>query len=206
MYDKKYLKSLYNLNQDLKKIFGLYYIFPDGIIIGKDESKKGTFALSFIYTTLCKQGYVILVDSKLLFEIFKHYKMSQIYGLEVRDLKIGAVVNDEFIVFAIYQPLNDNLISRLETGKMYLYENYENELELSDDVVTSLYNKAAVNVYIGDRRVILCKAVMPTLKKNSKIKLQMKDKIENNIFYSRLNILNGGTECTIYHVFRCLNV
>lgn len=206
MYDKKYLKSLYNLNQDLKKIFGLYYIFQDGIIIGKDESKKGTFALSLLYASLCKSGYAILVDSKLLFEIFKQYKMTQIDGLEVRDLKIGAVANGEFIIFAIYQPLNDNLLSRLETGKMYLHENYENELELSDDIVTSLYNKDAVNVYIGDRRVILCKAVIPTLKKNSKIKLQMKDKIENNIFYSRLNISNDGIGCTIYHVFRCLNV
>ena len=207
MYDKKYLKELYNMNQDLKKVFESYYVYENGIVLNKDMSnkKKGVVASTPLYIELNKPGHVILVNSQLLFEIFKNYKMSQIEGMVVKDLRIGAMVDGEFKLFAIYQQANDDIIGWLRKNSLYINTEYEAKVSLSEDNILSLVNKESVNIYIGSRRIILCKAVVPTLKKTSNIDIHMQNKMEDNIFHCKLIIDNGGG-CLLTQVFRCLNV
>lgn len=207
MMDKKYLKELYNMNQDIKKVFEVYYIFNTGIILNAQlDQCKGMYIESDLYSQLYRPDMVIMVNSLLLFEIFKKYKISQIERLEIKDSRmIGAVVNGEFQMFAIYKSLNEEIKKIYNANKPYIHNIYEYKTEIDSDQLASLMNKESINVFINNRRLILCKSAIPAIKKNSNIQIEIQEKMIDNIFYARLRIDNLSG-CIIYRTFRCLNV
>lgn len=207
MLDKKYLKELHNMNQDIKKVFETYYVFNTGIILNTCIDKsKGVYVESDLYKELYQPDKVIMVNSILLFEIFKKYKISQIEGLEVREGRmIGAIVNGQFEMFAIYKPLDDVIKNVYNISESYIYNKYEHIVELTESQREALLNKESISVILNDRRIILCKSVISTIKKKSLILIESQDKMVDNIFYTRLKIDNSSN-CIINHTFRCLNV
>ena len=151
MLDKKYLKKLYNINQDIKKVFEVYYVFNNGVILssGKDVQKGIVINTDLFKDLLDNSDNVIVINSLLLFEIFKKFKISQIEGIEIRDSKIGAIADGEFQIFAIYKPINDKILSLYSLNSPYIENNYMLFKELlnsnaciilKDNKAISLYN------------------------------------------------------------------
>lgn len=208
MYTKKYLKELYTMNQDLKNVFKFYYVYNNGIILNKEMTKKnkGVICMTSLYVELNKPGYVIMVNSILLYEIFKNYKMSQIEGMEVKDLRIGAIVEGEFKIFAIYQQVTDIMTKWLFTNNYYVNMDYKYKLQLPDDDIKALLNKEIVNVRMDNRRIILCKSTIPILKKTSVVNVHMETKMTNDIFHCKIITDNSKGVYSLIQVFRCLNV
>lgn len=206
MLEKKYLKELYTMNQDIKKIFDIYYVFDTGFIFNSElKKRKGVFVESNLYERLYKPNHVITVHSLLLFQIFKNYKMSEIEGLEIRGNDIGAVVNGDFNRFAIYCPINETIDALYKANSEFCSYEYDNVKNLDSETIMSMMNKESVNITLSDRRVILCKSVLPTIKKTSKIKIESQNHLEDNIFYCKIS-MDNSSGCIINHTIRCLNV
>ena len=207
MLDKKYLKKLYNINQDIKKVFEVYYVFNNGVILssGKDVQKGIVINTDLFKDLLDNSDNVIVINSLLLFEIFKKFKISQIEGIEIRDSKIGAIADGEFQIFAIYKPINDKILSLYSLNSPYIENNYGEKITLDAEQIESIMSNKSINVHICDKRIMLCKSAIPAIKKKSNVVVQVDDNMMNNIFYAKLNI-NNDNGCIISKTIRCLNI
>jgi len=211
-FKKGELNAFNDVNQDLKTVFDIYYLFNDGYVIGDPKLGKGKhfglteFKMFFDYPV----DSVLKLESKVIFDtVSKNKKIIKsidiidnvvyLIGENNLNVNIGELIN--------INSVKNNLLDILSLSKNVLNPdriNAYSHIRLSEDDVSDMYS-AFVNISEDIYRTRLTKEVLPGLKKSHTVDIYLFDhEKDEGLFY--LLLKSTRKKCDTYHLYLCLHM
>ena len=205
--NNKFIKKLNDLNQDVKYLFDIYYIFPNGIIASHKKHYKLIKGMHYGKTEYklfddCLD--IIKLNSNNIYTAIKEHK-KHLKFIEVRDDEIFLIGEEDYRIGNIIKTNSINIKDILFdiAGYDQTIENFTSVIELSSDDVESMVKNEYRNIKYKDYRTRITKEIIPGLKKSHSISINMySDKDDNNLFGLCIKNIRGSM--TSFHMYKCI--
>lgn len=212
--ETKQVKLINEINQYAKKLFPKgYYISPEGVIYS--DTSKLEAGIHFIKVDdvnkyldlMCPKGRYTQMYPEPLYTKFKDdMKLitgicEDVFGLyphipgEDEPVYIGKTTSSKRVKERVAE-----IISELDK---YIQDNPLEELD--SDTIDDINNGAVINYSRGDCSVALCKRILPSLVKTSKVSVVIiPSPNDDNLFNVLLETINKGFKT--YNIYLCIKI
>lgn len=204
---KKDIKLLNDLNQDLKNLYNVYYIYGDiasnaseSIIVGSGSSKIINHGVLVLINTLFGDEPIKFISDNL-YKVVKDHK-KDITHISVKDSDIFFEGKESYLIGRTNLLLDKNNIDVFKSINDK-FSSFVPDIEIDETGVIGLVTNECKTIKYKDYKTRITRELMAGLKKKHIIHISFED-VNDEIFNMKL-MVDRDTVITI-HEYRCLRM
>lgn len=214
--DKKTKKNIYDINQDLKTVFGKYNIYPDNVIISNNISQMPSLHCAMLKSrdNFPKEfdNIVVSFNSTSIYTAYnnKEFKshITHIF-LDNGFIYIGDSEECREQIGSYYhlQSINGKKFKIFKDIATDVINDFESQLQLHEDTIKKLCKGSLIKIEppIKKYKTRFSKGVIPGLKKSTEVDICFRDHIANNSLY-HIILCNTRSKVLTYHQRTCIEI
>ena len=208
--DKKFIKQLNDVNQDLKNIFNVYYILPKGIVAANKDlynAESGSHVCVLNTDVFDKLGlHPMKLSSSAIFEAIKNHKKNIEYIKYIDNMIYLCGDNVDIKIGYLVDVSNKNMKNIYELNREFvkLISSFVPQTNLTQEEILSLTTNQRLIIDYDNKSVRIARKIIPGLKKTHSVSSCFYDNEKDKSLFTCVLKCERAT-LDSYHFYTVLN-